>query len=245
MKTIKPVLGTTAGLACLMIWTSVSVSDYLAAADESKPAAKKTDSANVDSLIENLAYGKSDQTPDPEVATIENMTQEVVKLSDMYNSGEITCQACLTQVDSCIQTLQSDYSAVQSHPQWQQSYDQLVDIRSDLPCCGNTPLPVAGGESVVPGSEVVTSETVISQDPLPTDGIEVPCPVAAPPLAPAPAPFAPPQEFVSGGFVGGGGGGGFGGGGALLGLAGAGLGVAALIDDDDSPQPRDPATPTR
>ena len=178
MKTIKPVLGTLAGVACLAIWTSVSVSDYLAA-DETKPVqTADAENSSVESLIKSLA----EDVPAPsQEDALKSVAAEITLLSQAYNSGEITCQDCLEKVDLYLAQLESGLGDAKPTAVWQESHEELIEIRNDLPCGG----------------------TVISEE-IVTEVIDGPCPV---PMAPALAPIPEPAPVLIGGGGGGGGGG--------------------------------------
>lgn len=267
----KPVFGMVAGALCVAAWIGTTVGDVLQSAEEVAPIELAYNSDIASQLVPTLiGAGESEL----EVTT---MTEQAVNLAQSYEVGEATCHDTLTRVDECLGALQTDFVSCQSQPYWESSHNQLMSIRSELPCCGASDGGyaatnggfvdgggilgggVAGGfvdggagaygggaygEQIVAGSEQVVGEQIIGEQiigPVPMDQACLP--------APGPVPFGPEQIAYGGGQCcgggGGGGGGGFFGGGNLLGLAGLGIGIAALASNDDDGGNRTIATPIR
>ena len=240
---IKPVFGTVAGILCVAAWIGTTIGDVLQSAED--PSIEIALGPDVASQLVPTVIGQ-----DTDKSKVTAMTEEAANLAQSYEVGEATCQATLAHVDQCLGALQTDYASCQDQPYWESSHNQLMSIRSDLPCCGGSSVGgfidgggidgggIYGGEQVVPGSEQVIGEQVIDEQivgPVPMDEACLPAP---PPIAYGPEPIG-----YGGGCCGGGGGGGLFGGGTLLGLAGLGIGIAALADDDDDGG-RTVATPT-
>ena len=255
----KPVFGMIAGALCVTAWIGTTIGDVLHSAEDVAPLEIALSGDVASRLIPSVIGGE-----DSEEAVM-SMTEEAVNLAQSYEVGEATCQDTLARVDECLGALQTEYVTYQSQPYWESSHDQLMSIRGDLPCCGNSTGGFVdgggilggssvnggfveggvvnggfGGEQFVPGSEQIIGEQVIGEQvigPVPLDQACLPGGCNHQPA---------PIGFAGGGFGGGGGvGGGFFGGGRLLGLTGLGIGIAALASNDDDDAPRVTATPTR
>lgn len=177
-----------------------------------------------------------------EAKPAEAVTERVETLHEQMVGGEVACSEMLAQLDDLLATIDQalDTGVAEADEEtYLAARDEVVQMRLDLPCLGESSLVQIGGGEL--------GESVLASPPS-----EAPLPGGDPVLTGGmPSAGTYGGGVSSGGYagargMGGGGGGGFGGGGGGLGLMSAAAAAAIAIpiataNDDDPGQPATPA----